>query len=406
METPNAHFPKIFRFLFEPSRYKVAWGGRGSGKSWNIARALLIMGTQRRLRILCARELQTSILESVHHLLADQIDQLGLAGWYRVQQQNIAGKNGTEFIFSGIHSNPTKIKSTEGVDICWIEEAEKVSARSWEIVIPTIRKTGSEIWVSFNPDEATDPTYQRFVVNPPPDAAVRKVRWIDNPWFGEELKREKDYLARVDPAAYQHVWEGECRSNSDAQIFKGKYRIEAFAVPIEPIASGWDGPYFGADWGFSQDPTVLVKLWIHGRTLYIEREAYGIGVELDDIPELFRRIPDVDRYVIRADSSRPETISHVKRKGPFRIEAAEKWPGSVEDGIAFLRSFESIVIHPDCRHAIEEARLYSYKVDRLTGDVLPDIVDKHNHVWDSVRYGLGPMISNVGNLAIWAKLAQ
>jgi phage terminase large subunit len=404
MPAAELDFPRKLKFLFRPSRYKVAYGGRGSGKSWGFARALLIMAMQRPLRILCARELQMSIQESVHRLLADQIDAMGLQAWYEVQQATIHGRNGSQFIFSGIRSNPTKIKSTEAIDICWIEEAEKVSERSWEVLIPTIRKPGSEIWVSFNPDEKTDPTYKRFVLDAPPQSLVREVTWHDNPWFPEELRAEKDYLARVDPEAYAHVWGGKCRTNSNAQILRGKYRIETFEPNALEGPDPWDGPYFGADWGFATDPTVLVKLWIHNFKLYVEYEVYGIGVELDDIPEMFRRIPGSNDHVIRADNSRPETISHVARKGNMRIEGAPKWPGSVEDGIAFLRSFEAIVIHTRCTHAAEEARLWSYKTDRLTGDVLPEVKDGFEHCWDSVRYGISPLIQNNGN--VWERLGD
>ncbi len=211
-------------------------------------------------------------------------------------------------------------------------------------------------------------------------------------------------MLATDPDAYQNIWEGSCRDSSDAQILKGKYRVEAFEV-VRGETDEWDGPYFGADWGFSQDPTVLVKLWIRDQELYIEHEEYGIGVELDDIPEMFKRIPEADRYVIRADNSRPETISYVSRVGLLQIEAAEKWSGSVEDGVAYLRSFRSIIIHPRCKHTLEEARLYSYKKDRLSGDILPTIVDKHNHMMDAVRYALEPMIGS-NDLAIWAALGR
>ena len=403
--TTSLEFPAKLDYLFRPARYKVAQGGRGGAKSWAMARALLIQAASQPLLIMCVRELQVSIQESVHRLLADQIDAMGLASYFDVQQKTIHGKNGSQFIFAGIRSNPGKIKSTEGVDRCWVEEAQNVSERSWELLIPTIRKPGSEIWVSFNPDEKTDPTYQRFVVKPPPDAVVREISWRDNPWFPDELRREKDYLARVDPEAYAHVWEGKCRTNSNAQIFRGKYQIEAFELP-GPMQIQWDGPYFGADWGFATDPTVLVKCWIHERTLLVEHEAYGIGVELDDLPEMFGRIPGADKYIIRADNSRPETISYVARKGLMRVEAASKWAGSVEDGIAFLRSFERIVVHPRCLHTAEEMRLYSYKTDRLTGDVLPDVVDKHNHCVDGIRYALAPLIENQGNLGAWVRLAK
>lgn len=368
-----AEFPSKLQPLFRPHRYKVAYGGRGGAKSWGFARALLIMGCQRPLRILCARELQISIQDSVHRLLSDQIHAMGLDGNYEIQQQTIRGTNGTEFLFAGIRNNVTKIKSMEGIDICWVEEAEKVSNDSWDVLIPTIRKDGSEIWVSFNPHEETDPTYQRFVVNPPPSAWVVKLGWEDNPWFPAELRAEKDYLYSVDPEAAAHVWGGECRNVSDAQILRGRFRVESF----EPL-QWWHGPYQGADWGFAQDPTALVRCYIDGRTLYVRHEAYGIGVEIDYLPALFDQVQDARKILTRADNARPETISYMQRNG-FNMMAAEKWPGSVEDGVEFLRSFESIIIHPECRHTAEEARLYSYKTDKLSGQVMPEILDRHNH---------------------------
>ena len=161
-------------------------------------------------------------------------------------------------------------------------------------------------------------------------------------------------------------------------------------------AAGWDGPYFGADWGFSQDPTTLVKLWIGERKLYVEHEAYGVGVDIDRTPEFFDRVPGAREATIRGDSARPETISYLRRNGYPGIESVTKWKGSVEDGVAALRGFEQIVIHPRCRHTEEEARLWAYKIDRLTGDVMPDLVDRHNHIWDAVRYALEPVIRSSG----------
>lgn len=214
----QADFPKKLRFLFEPHRYKVAHGGRGGAKSWGFARALLIMAYQKPMRVMCAREFQNSIQESVHRLLSEQIVELGLQAHYEVLQSAIRGKNGSEFVFVGIKTDPSKVKSAEGFDVCWVEEAEKTSDDSWKILIPTIRKPGSEIWVSFNPHLMTDATYQRFVVNPPPEAMVVQVNWRDNPWFPEVLDLERRHLQESDPDAYLHVWEGQCLQVGDNQM--------------------------------------------------------------------------------------------------------------------------------------------------------------------------------------------
>jgi len=396
-------FPPKLKYLFKPKRYKGAYGGRGSAKSWNFARALIIKMIQlvgrpksEQIRVLCCREFQNSIKESVHHLLESQIELMGFRSYFDITDRSIKTLWGSEFVFEGLHNNVTKIKSMEGIDIAWVEEAEKVSDRSWEVLIPTLRKPGSEIWITFNPDAEDDPTYKRFVKNIKElgeDAHIIKMSWRDNPWFPEELRKEKDYLARVDAAAYEHVWEGECRTNSDSQIMRGKYVIEAF----DPAAD-WDGPYQGADWGFAKDPTTLVRCWIYGTRLYIEYEAYAVGCDIDKTPDLFdNAMPNSRKYRTRADSARPETISYMQRHGYPEIVAVEKWDGSVEDGIAFLRQFEQIVIHPRCIHAAEEARLYSFKIDKLTGDVKAEVEDKHNHIWDAMRYALAPMIKQAGS---------
>lgn len=383
----DVELPEKCDVLFSGARYLVLFGGRGGGKSHSIARALLVRGMQRRHRILCTREFQISIRDSVHRLLTDQIDLLGLGAFYRVTQTQITGINGTEFIFAGLRHSIDSIKSTEGISIAWCEEASRISEASWQILIPTIRVPGSQIYVSFNPENESDPVYQRFVVNPPPDAKVVKIGWQDNKWISNELIREKDYLYSVDAEAAAHVWGGELIKLSVAQVLRGRYAVEAF----EP-ETGWNGPYFGADWGFSVDPTALVKLWINARTLYIEHEAYGVGVDIDDTPALFDTVPGAREHTIRADSSRPETISHMRRHGYPKILGCTKGKGSVEDGVEHLRSYERIIIHPRCTHAAEEARLWSYKVDKLTGDVLPVLLDRHDHIFDAARYALEQII--------------
>jgi len=353
-----------------------------------VARALIIKGLQSKIRVLCAREFQTSITDSVHKLLGEQIAEMGLSPWYEVQKTRIVAPNGTEFIFKGLRHNVQEIKSTEGVNICWVEEAQSVSEESWSVLVPTIRQADSEIWMTFNPQDDDDPTYRRFVLNPPPNSIVRKVSWRDNPWFPQVLREEMEYLLRVDPDAYAHVWEGETRTISDAVILRGKTEVRAFETP-----DSVDRFYIGADWGFSQDPTAMVRCFVLGNVLYVDHEAYAIGCDIDKTPALFDRIPESRKWPIYADSARPETISYMRRAG-FNISAAEKWSGSVEDGIAFLRSFERIVIHERCKHAAEEARLYKYKVDTRTGEVLPVIVDANNHVIDALRYAISKLVRN------------
>ena len=364
--------PKALLPLLQPARYQVMYGGRGAGKSFTVASWLDIYGVKRPLRVLCAREYQVSIKDSVHRLLADRIEALGLSQFYTVTQTSIVGTNGTEFIFKGLHHNAQEIKSMEGVDICWVEEASSVSAESWDVLIPTIRKQGSEIWLTFNPLSPDDATWQRFVKNPPPGAWVQKVLFSDNPWFPEVLDDERRHLQEIDPELYQHVWLGEPRTISDAQVFKGRYLIQEFDTPE-------DARFFhGADWGFSVDPSVLIRCFIRGNVLYVDREAYGAGVELDETPQLFDSIETSRKWAIKADSARPETISYMRRQG-FKIEAAKKWAGSVEDGLAILKSFDKIIIHPRCVHAADEFYKYSYKVDKNNGDVLPIVVDANNH---------------------------
>ena len=386
-------------FLRRPRRYKVLYGGRGGGKSYAIAAALLIEAMRNRHLILCVREFQNSIKDSVHRLLSDQIERCGLKWFFRVTKTGIFGANGSEFIFSGMARNIQSIKSTEGITIAWVEEAQTVSKASWELLTPTVRKNGTEIWVSFNPYEKTDYTYRLFIENQHPESTVVKVGWEDNPWFPETLRKEKDYLYSVDPDAAAHVWGGETIAVSKAQVLHDKWVVE----PFEP-QEDWGGPYQGADWGFAEDPSVLVRMWIKGdltsleRELYIEHEAYGCGVDINETPELFDSVPDARKYVTRADSARPETISYVSQHGYPLMESVKKWPGSVEDGVSHLRSYSRIVIHPRCKRAQQEARLWRYKVDPRSGDVLPILVDKHNHIWDSARYGLAPIIQSAGSV--------
>lgn len=395
MTTKRIKIPPAFKLLSRPKRYKVLYGGRGSGKSWACARVLLGLGFGKPIRVLCAREIQRSISDSVHKLLTEQIDAMGLTGFYDITRDAIRGQNGTEFIFKGLRTNPQEIKSMEGVDICWVEEAQAVSADSWDVLIPTIRKPGSEVWITFNPLDESDPTFQRFVINPPDDAAVRKVNYNENPYFPDVLRKEMEWLKKRDYESYLHIWEGEVRKLSNALVFAGRFTVEDFETP-----SGVRF-YHGCDWGFAEDPTTLIRCFVDNGTLFIDQEAWGVGVEIDQTGALFDTIDTARRWPIKADCARPETISYMRRQG-FNISAAKKWQGSIEDGIEYIKTYD-IVVHPRCRHTIDELNRYSYKVDKQTGDVLPIIVDKYNHCLDSLRYALDGLIKGRGAMHINSK---
>lgn len=400
-ETRLSFAPK-FKPLFQPKRYKTFHGGRGGAKSWAAARALVIMAASKKLRILCTREVQNSIKDSVHKLLKDQIEMLGLNPWFRITNESITSASGSEFLFKGLRFDPLGIKSTEGVDICWVEEAQSVSSDSWAILIPTIRKEGSEIWVTFNPGEEQDPTYQRFIVNPPDDSITVEVNYYDNPYLPDTLRKEMEYCRRVDYEAYEHIWLGKPKSISDSVIFRNRYRVEAFPDDLWLQA---DRLFFGADFGFANDPSTLIRMFMIDTRLYIEYEAYGVGVELDEMPQFYDSIPEVRKWPVKGDNSRPETISYLARQG-FSIDAAAKWKGSVEDGVTYLKGFEEIIIHERCKHTADEFRHYSYKVDKKTGDILPIIVDKFNHCIDAIRYGLDGYITSSDSLGTWAQLGK
>lgn len=246
--TQKVEFPAKLECLFRPSRYKVLYGGRGGTKSWGAARALLLKGASSRIRVLCAREFQASMRDSVHSLLVDQIEALGLSSVYTVTRDAITGSNGTHFGFVGLRMNAASLKSWEGADVCWVEEANTVSDRSWDILIPTIRKPGSEIWITFNPEFEDDPAYRRFVVDPPADSIVVHLTYRDNPWFPDVLEAERLELKRKDPDSYDHVWEGRCRQWLSGAIYGPQLRAaydegRITDVPHDPettVYTAWD----------------------------------------------------------------------------------------------------------------------------------------------------------------------
>ncbi len=378
------------KLLNEPFRYKVLYGGRGSGKSYAVADCLLILAYSKQCLVLCAREFQKSIRNSVHSLLVQRIAALGWSEDFHITREEIiCTHNNSRFIFMGIRHNVDNIKSVPGITHLWIEEADTMSAESWRTLTPTIREDDSEIWITFNPKNPTDIIYKEFVLNTTPGAFVQKINYNDNPFFPKVLKQErKTAESTLDRDLYNHIWNGECLKISEAQIFKGKFFVEEFVVDYT-----FGEPIYGLDWGFSQDPTAAVQMYIKGRNLYISKEAVKVGLELDDTAKfIMERIPAIEKYVIRADSARPESISYVKRHGLSLIRAAKKGKGSVEDGIAFMKSFDKIIINPDCVHTIQEFTYYSYKMDDRSGDISSVIIDKFNHIIDACRYGLEPFV--------------
>lgn len=396
IERRQVYLPDKIAQVFAPPRGSLRnrgiHGGRGSGKSFGAAKVSLLWAQQEKLRVLATREFQSSIRESFHAELRRAIESdSALAGAYDVGVDYIRGRNGSEFFFRGLHANIETIRSMSAIDLVIIEEAEDVSEESWRALEPTIRAPRSEIWAIWNPRKKGSPVDRRFRLAPAPRTLTAEVNWHDNPWFPAVLEEQRRHAQRVmDDATYAHVWDGAYLENSVAQILAGKYVIEEFER-----GKLWSGPYQGLDFGFSQDPTAGVRAWIDGNVLYVEHEAGGVGVELDHTaPLLIRRVPGFEKHKTRADSARPESISYLRRHGLPLIETCAKGKGSVNDGIAFLRSFDRIVIHPRCREVISEARLYSWAVDRRSGEVLDVPVDANNHYIDALRYALEPAQKN------------
>lgn len=407
--------PRAFRELYVPARHKAFHGGRGGAKSHQFAEAIVLRGYERRdFRWLFAREIQRSLDASVKQLLEDKINKFGLGsaddggnGYYRVTDRSITGGGGrTEFLFAGLRTNPDSVKSMEGLDGAWVEEANKVSKRSIDLLTPTVRKEGSELWWSWNRTSEKDPVDVMFLGGtPPPRSIVREVGFRDNPWFPEVLREEMEWDKARDWDKYLHVWEGHPVTMSESRVFKN-WTVE----DIDDRVPEGCVPRLGADWGFANDPSVLVLCYVFGRTLYIRSEAWKLRLDVDQTPAFwvgddvreparwpnrhgFRGVldpfgdePVALRNRVIADSARPEVISHMRNRD-FDVVASRKGPGSVVEGVEFIKSFD-VVVHPDCQHVIDEFTHYSYEVDPITDEVLPRLKDKKNHTVDAVRYAL------------------
>lgn len=390
-------------FTAVDKRYRCSHGGRGSAKTRTFALMTAVKAYQAANNgesgvILCAREFMNSLEESSMEEVKQAIRSVSwLAANFDIGEKYIRTLDrNVSYVFCGLRHNLDSIKSKARILLCWVDEAETVSETAWQKLDPTVRESGSEIWVTWNPEKDGSATDKRFRKQPDDDTIVVEMNYTDNPWFPDVLEkvRRRD-KKNLDDQTYAWIWEGAYLENSDKQVLANKYVVQSFPDDLWKKA---DRLLFGADFGFAKDPNTLLRQFILDDCLYIEYEAYGIGVELDHMPAFYDKIPEVRKWPIKADSARPETISYLRRQG-FNISAAKKWQGSVEDGITFLRGFKQIIIHPRCKETAKEARLYSYKTDRITGEVLPVIADANNHCWDASRYGLDGYIK--GRTTVW-----
>jgi phage terminase large subunit len=386
---------EAFKPLDKPARYKGVHGGRGSGKSHRFAEKVVLWCMENPgARIVGIREIQKSIRLSVRQLIVDKIKMFGAEDFFEIQEAQIKTPGDGLIIFQGMQNHTSdSIKSLEGFDVAWIEEAQSLSQRSLTLLRPTMRKPGSEIWASWNPDQPDDAIDDFFRgAKPPEGSIVIEANYYDNPHFPDVLREEMEYDKRRDPDKYKHVWLGGYQSRSEARVFHN-WRVEDFETPADARF------LFGADWGFSNDPTTLVRGFVgrfedgkaiaddKGRCLFIDHEAYKIGCAIDKTPDLFCQVPGADRWPIRADSARPETIDYMQRNGFPRMVRSTKGKGSIVDGVEFIKSYD-VIIHSRCKHTEDEFIHYSYKIDPKTDEVLPVLADDDNHIIDPIRYML------------------
>lgn len=379
-----------------PARYKTTHGGRGSAKSWSIGRKLLVRSLAKRIRILCAREIQKSISASVHQLLKDQIEALGLSGAFLVTNDKITSASGSEFIFSGLSDQTAEtIKSYEGIDIVWVEEAQKVSKRSWDILTPTIRKAGSEVWISMNPELDTDPTWTRFVLSPPPGSVVIEMNWRDNPWFSDELEAERQHCLISQPDDYDNIWEGKPRSSVVGAIYAKE--VDAMirgrrvrAVPYDPMLKvhtvwdlGWnDALFVGLVQVMASEVRVIHVIEDDHRTLdsiAAELNAMNLNWGRDYLPH------DGHAKTLAAGG---RTIAAQLKKLGRKVHPRPIPNVSVEVGIKLARMlFPRAYVDAEYgARLIECLKRYRRSVNRGTEEEGPPVHDEYSHGADMWRY--------------------
>lgn len=383
-------------------RFRGARGGRGSAKTRSFALAAALRADELAEQgqsgiILCGREFMNSLEDSSMAEVKAAIESIPwLREQYDIGEKYIRTKNRRiEFVFAGLRHNLDSIKSKSRILIAWVDEAEAVSEVAWQKLLPTVREEGSEVWVTWNPEQDGSPTDKRFVKHPPENSIVVELNYHDNPYFPDSLEQQRqDDKKRMDDGTYAWIWEGAYREESEAQIFAKCYEVAEF----EPDAD-WTMVQ-GLDWGFANDPTAAVRCYVWDDKLFISHEAGKVGLELDDTPDFItKRIPDFEKWETRADNARPESIRYVNRHGLPRVKACDKGKGSVEDGIAHIKSYQRVTIHPRCSETIREFRTYSYKVDRLSGAVKPEPQDADNHYIDALRYSLEPLMKPRSEIA-------
>lgn len=396
MKNVTVHFPEKLQFLFRSHRYKVALGGRGSGKSWSFARAILIQGAAKPLRILCTREVQKSIKDSVHKLLSDQIEALGLGHVYDVLETEIRGRNGTLIIFAGLAQHTIEsIKSYEGVDICWVEEAHVVSKRSWDILIPTIRAEGSEIWISYNPELETDETHQRFAVNPPDDCVSALVNYSDNPWFPDVLEAERLRCKTYDPDSYDNIWEGKCKpAVAGAIYYKQVEAIEANGqicnIPYDPLLR----VHVVFDLGFNDLMFITLVQRVRSEIRIIE-EIVDSHKTLDHYSaELLKKNYNWGRVYLPHDGfsrdhkSGQSTAEILEALGWDVVPRTEIAEMGVEEGIKVTRMMlrQMYFNEGKTEQVIQSLKRYRRAINQQTQEPGGPLHDQWSHGADNIRY--------------------
>jgi phage terminase large subunit len=397
----KVRFPAKLKCLFVPekSRYRILYGGRGGSKSWNIARALLLKGCEQTIRVLCAREFQTSIKDSVHKLLSDQIYNLGLEAHYEITQTTIRGINGTEFIFVGVKNNTNNVKSIEGIDICWVEEAQSVSPNSWNVLVPTIRKADSEIWISFNPELPTDETWKRFVLNPPENSVVQKINWNDNPWFPEVLDLERRSLQARDLEAYNNVWEGIPRQTVDGAIFAKELTMAELEGRICNVPYDATKPVHAVfDLGWADQTACWILQFVGQETRllrYFEDSQQTMSYYMAKL-QSFGYLYDTIwlPHDAKAKSlGTGKSIEEIVRASGYKVQVLDRVP--VADSINAARTIfnRCYFDRQNTEEGLQCLRHYRYDVDPESKVFSPKpLHDEYSHGADAFRY-IGLMIN-------------